>query len=349
MTTLNRLAVLVALAGALVANAPAQDGESGLQALQSKTVLSEDELGQLRSWIEQRVAAVADSSAQAGSELRSAYAGSQGFREAYAKLAVEIIRPVYGRASLKLIAATQLVAVLGALDDMQVHATLIEALGDKRVAVRTAAAAGLGRLRTAIARSGAAAVTSTLNALQTAGVAETSTVALKTIYRAMDFQAIPTPADAGGNARTLLSLLRARQGKYASARSATPAWAAEIDGLRLAGVLLRGMNDTDRTQLAEATGQILLTAVMRYADELYEVEDGSSALDVAIRNDTEVLIQQCEAVLVQVLKPGTAPDVTAQMRELEPVNMKLEMKKWAGLLQAKTGKNFDPDAVAANP
>lgn len=351
--TATRLMCVLALALASAAPAAAQDdpavpGAGGapphpLHELQAKAMLDEQDRQQLTAWLTDQLRALvaagsptatAPAAAPGGSPaaaLRAAYAGTPGFRETYARVLNDLVRDSFGRAEL--VPATQLLALLGGLNDMAVHPTLIAALQDERVAVRTAAASGLARMREAIARAGSGAVTSTVDALSAAGQKETSPVALKTIYRALDFQ---SGADAQNSTRALLNLLDGRAQAY---RDGQPAgWGAELEPLRLTERLQRGLSDADRQRLVAAAGNILFAAATRYTERLIEITDKDAEVDVQLRNTTELLVQASEALLLELTKPGAeAPKVTEAMRDLNRVAMLEELKKWEQILTERSG------------
>ena len=334
----------------LAAGAWAQDTatkKNGLEDLQSKSVLSDEERGRLKEWITSHVAAIANASGGAlapAAELRAAYTGTEAYKKAFARTTIELIAQSYGRAGL--VPATQLIAIAGVFGDMAAHPVLLEALKDKRVGVRTAAAASLSHMRSIIAQAGGTGVSTTLAALAAAGKQETSTVALKSIYRAMDYQSVSPPAPPQANARALLELLDARAGQYAAGKA--PAWGAETVAFPLMQRMAGSLGNAEKTRLIEDVGRVLVAAATRYTEKLMDIDDDSaSPVDIQLRNITEQLVIDAQALVVGLTKPGSnAPDVVAKMRKLDKTQMKLQLKAWAKVLAAKTGKTFDVDARA---
>lgn len=334
----------------LVAAAWAQDtGQqtSGLEELQAKSVLSDAELAKLKEWITARVAAIANSSngtAEPAAELRAAYKGTPAYKKAFVQAAIELISQSYGRASL--VSAAQLVALAGSLGDMAAHPVLLEALKDKRVGVRAAAAASLSHLRPIIAQAGGTYVNTTLAALVAAGKAESSAVALRSIYRAMDYQSVSPAIPPQVNAQAYLSLLDTRAKQFAQGKA--PAWGAETVAFPLIRQMATSLSDAEKTRLIEDVGRVLMAAATRYTEKLIDIDDDTaSPVDIQLRNTTEQLVIDAQALLNDLAKPGSnGPDVVSRMRKLDKTQMKLQLKAWAKVLAAKTGKTFDVDARA---
>jgi hypothetical protein len=327
----------------------AQDAATtlGLEDLQSKGALSEDELSRVTEWVTTRIRDVATSSSaakRAVTELRLAHhGGDEGFRRAFARTANDLIRQSYARAQL--LAATQMIALLGSFDDMAAHPTLLEALGDERVGVRTAAAVGLARMRGAIVQAGGNVVAATLAALVDAGKNEASAVALKSMYRAMDFQSSSPSGDPQAVARALLELLDGRAKLYAAGKPS--AWGAETAAIDIAGRLRGSLSNGDKTRLTGDLGQILIAAGTRYTERLMTISnDSSSRVDIELRDTTEQLVYAAEGLLANLLTWTGDTTVADHMRKLEKTEMKLKLKEWGKLLNAATGETFDVDGRA---
>ena len=90
--------------------------------------------------------------------------------------------------------------MLNTLNDVSAAALLIEALGDNRVPVRTAAAIGLRNLREKMTGAGGTSVNDSIAALRDAGKSETSPVTLERIYQAMDYTGLASNPDPQGTA-----------------------------------------------------------------------------------------------------------------------------------------------------
>lgn len=320
--------------------------KSGLEDLQAKGALSDEEQTRLTEWMTAHIRDIATGSAaakQAAAELRKTYTGDNGFRQAYARAANELIRQSYGRA--KLAPATQLIALLGSFNDMVAHPTLLEALKDERVGVRTAAAVGLVHMRGAIVQAGSNSVSATLTALVAAGKQETSAVALESMYRAMDYQSSTPAGDPQAVTRALLELLDGRAKAYAEGKP--PAWGAETAAISLADRLRGSLNDADKKRLTDDLGKILIAAGTRYTEQLITVKDDSaSRVDIELRDTTEQLVMASEGLLAKLLTWSADKTVVDHMRKLEKTDMKLKLKEWAKLLTGATGETYDVDERA---
>lgn len=345
------IGMLVMAALLTAAPSSAQDTEANpqsvVQKLQAKDALTDEERAALRAWIAERAEAIVTAagrgSAKPVAELRGAYDGTPAFKQAYIESYVEVVSGLYKRADLA--PASQLIALLTVLNDPAAHDLLLEALKDKRVAIRTSAAVGLRTLRAALAQLGSDAVTRTITALHDAGRSESSAVALKAIYQALDYASLPSAPDSNANAAAVLDLLVARAQQYDADRTKA-SWGADTPGLKLAGQLRGSLNEADRNRLINATARIARAAVLRYANELYAIEDADGVeQDIRVRDSTEYLIAAAEKLLGSLLSPDPQPDVSAKMRSErdKPILLKLEWKKWADLVEKATGADVQLD------
>ena len=345
MRTVHRLTLalaVIALGAALPLAAQEPPGEEdAITQLQSKNVLTDEDTAAVRAWVAQRVqtigAADPSGSTAAVKDLRGQFKGTQSFKQAYADANVEAIRAAYKRAKRN--SAAQLIALLNTLNDESAAPLLIEALSDERVSVRSAAAIGLHNLRQAMADAGGTLVSESIAALRDAGQRETSPVALKLIYRAMDYTSLAANPNAQANAAALLALLEARGEQYAG-RDAK-AVGADRTGLELAGKLTAQLDEQGRRRLAIAAARMLHYAVTRYTTELYKIQDKSSGpLQISSRNRTERLIVTAEQLLSSLTAPPTKSDfrtVTVEMQEKteddKATDMKIAMNTWADSVQ----------------
>lgn len=344
MQTVYRLTLAVAtLALGVVLPAAAQEPpeqQSVIEQLQAKSVLTDEDQAALRGWIEQRVQAIAagdpGGAALAAKELREAYAtGTTGFKEAHTAVIITVTRAAYKQA--KRDAAAQLIALLNTLDQVSTYPLLIEALGDSRVPVRTAAAIGLRRLQGKLAGAGGTVFSESIAALRDAGKRETSQVALELIYRAMDYTGLTSNRpDPQANAQALLNLLEARGRQY-GARNVR-AEAADRPGVELAGKLVGQLTEEERRRLVIADASMLHYAVTRYTSELHKIKDKtSSPVQIALRDRVELFIETTETLLVKLTNPTSPPAVVKAMQETEVgekrIKMKIQMNAWGDLLQ----------------
>ncbi|MBU0637784.1 MAG: hypothetical protein KKB50_02890 [Planctomycetes bacterium] len=345
LTTLTAL-VLVGPASLLAQGEPAD----ALAQLQAKEVLNDEERTILRAWISQRVTGMAsDDLAQALqslSEVRSGFNGAAGFKTAYAAAYIEAVRPAFKQA--KLIPAARLLAALNTFNEVAAAPVLVEALQDSRAAVRTTAAVGLRDLRVKLVVAGGNTVSETLNALRDAAKSETSPVALKAIYQAMNFNELPNPPEPKLLAAALLDVLETRAGQYAAGQ--VRAEGADPIGLTVVATLRDALNEAERKRLTVAVAQMLKYAVVRYttgADALYRVEDKYSTKYVRqLRDATEGLIEEAENLLSALLSLQEAPSITAKMKDYKPIDMKIEMNKWAEELKRAVDREFYMDTAS---
>lgn len=332
----------------------------GITALEAKTALSDEDKTQLKNWIVERVDKIVNQSrddhasmaaaASAAVDLRKERPqASQGFRDAYAAQLIEVISPVYKGA--KMVASAQLVTILAGLRDMTAEKVLLEALGHEQPAVRAAAASGLRGLRAKLAAAGAPALNEATAALRDAGKKESSTVALKTMYEAMNIrEAVPAnPPDPKRTAADILDLIDARSEQYASKK--VKAEGAEVLGLAVMNGYVANLSDAEKDRLVIAVSRMLVYTVQRYINELSDVHDKTSApLLVEARNNAELLIESCERMLKDLVKPqAPAPDLVKILREGEKeegerrAKLRAEMGKWSQILAAKTNQKFELD------
>ncbi|RMF71264.1 MAG: hypothetical protein D6744_18215 [Planctomycetota bacterium] len=337
--TIGLIAAAIATCGVAIAQDAPQAGP--LDELKTKPALTDEERAALKEWLTQRISAVVNNNApQAAAELRANYDGTDSFKEAYVAIAVELVKPVVPRADVA--PAAQLVALLGSYRDMKTFDLLLDALKDKRPAVRSASAVALRGLQSKIAAAGGGEFARSVAALRDAAKVETSAPALRLMYRALDYATLP--ADVNTLAAAVLDILEARSKKYRGDQ--TPAWAADRPGLRLAGKLAGRLNETDKDRLIAAAARILRAGVLRYAAEkLDEVEDDSASADrIELRNATEYLIVEAENLLASLLgvsnksdRPNVAQKLTS---ERDPIAMKTEMNRWADMLQTRMAEDF---------
>lgn len=333
------LATVIALAVALPAMAQDQPGqEDAIEQLQGKSVLTDEDQAALRAWVAQRVQTIAtgEDAAQAVKEWRESWKGTDSFKETFAAASIEAIGAAYKQA--KRDSAARLIALLNTLNEVSAHPLLIEALGDERVPVRTAAVIGLRNLQAKLAGAGGTAFADCTAALSEAGKRETSPVTLQLIYRAIDYTALSSPPDPKVSAAALLELLAARGEQYGA--RGVKAEGADRPGLELAAKLAGQLDEQGRQRLVVASAKMLHHAVTRYTSELHKIDDKtSSPLRIALRNRIELFIAAAEALLTQSTNPDQPPTVAKAMQEKEQaektVSMKIEMNKWGDLLQER--------------
>lgn len=332
--------------------------------LQTLPALNDEQRGKLKSEIASRVETIVNQSneptsvtaaAKAAGELRSVFSqpgNSTGFKESFVATFVEIAGPVYKGA--KLAPAAQLVSTLGFLNETACAKLLVEALADERPAVRAAAASGLRTLRSKLAGGGGNILNEVIDALRESGKKETSQVGLQAVYAALNYPEIGNPPDSKRIAGALLEILESRAEQYLSRN--VKGGGADVSGLAVinANALRGSLTDTERDRLAVVAGRMLFYSVHRYLSDLLLVSDKThSAALVTERNQTEMLIDECERTLKELLKPAAneEPNLGKAMRDPgrdpkdRPINIRNETAKWGKLLSAKTNQKFELEEV----
>lgn len=323
----------------------AQTPEGPLAALRAKTDLNDEDRTQIRIFVMERITAIITNQPGAAQtatdELRTAFTGTENYQRAYATLAVEAVGTAFGRAEL--VPATRLLAVLNTFNVVEAHTVFLEALRDERVGVRAAGAVGLRALRSRIAQAGGDTFQAVLAGLQQAGARERSRDTLRSIYGALNYAGIPGVANPRAAANAVLALLEARAAQYGQAE--IPALGADDAGLRAARESLANFEDETRNRLIVVTGTLVRYAVDRYTGgepKLADVRDGAAANrdQLEFRNAAERLVLIGEELLIELLKPNPAPQVSENMRRLNTANMKIEWQKWSTALQTAVGRDF---------
>jgi hypothetical protein len=331
--------------------APAKPQEPGaeLTAIRAKTDLTDDDRGQIRAFVSQRVTKAADTDAaaarQAADELRAGFDGSDAFKREYATAALEAITAAYKNAPLS--AATRLLAIVDAFNIPESQNLLLEALKDDRVGVRAAAAAGLRNLRPKIVAAGHDVFVKVLDGLKEAGKREKSRDTLKTIYAAMNYFELPSSPDTKADLGALLDVLDARARLYASGN--VPAVGADDTALRMAQ-LVKTLDDTERQRLIIDTATMMKYAIEQYTSPnstLTNVPEDASGEVVESRNGIERLIEAGEKTLTDLVKPEKAPTVADNMRKGNTDDMRSEWQKWVPLLQKAVNQDFTLKEPAA--
>lgn len=333
--------------------------------LQTLPALNDEQRGKLKSEIASRVESIVNQSsepssitaaAKAAGELRAVFSqpgNSPGFKEAFVATFIEVAAPVYKTA--KLAPAAQLVSTLGFLNEPVCVKVLLEALADERPAVRAASASGFRTLRAKLAAAGGTIANEVIDALREAGKKETSQVGLQTVFSALNYPEVGNPPDAKRIASALLEILETRGEQY-HARNVRGG-GADLTGLAVinASAFRGALTDAERDRLAVVAGRMLFYSVHRYLSDLLAVSDKThSAALVAERNQTEMLIDECERTLKEILKPaaGEEPNLGKAMRDPgkdpkdRPINIRNETAKWGKLLGAKTNQKFELEEVA---
>ncbi|MCK4340458.1 MAG: hypothetical protein KAY37_01885 [Phycisphaerae bacterium] len=324
---------------------PAQSPEDALSEIRARPQISDEDRNLIRTFITERVTEITGENPEpartATKTLRDGFTGSNEFKKAYANICIQVLGPACREAEL--VPATYLLTVLNTLNVPEARALLIEALRDKRVGVRAAAAIGLRNLRPKLAQAGGQNYTATLNALKEAGKKEKSRATLRSIYSALDYSAVPRTPDLKPDVAALLELLETRAGLYLSEQE-VPALGADDLGLKVGERLLNTMTRDDRNRLTVVAATMMKYALEKYtspARKLYEVRDKSGNRQlIEYRNAMERLVLVGEKLLVALLLPEKAPEVMTPMRKLDGSQMKLAWQEWVKLLQDKVKQDF---------
>ncbi len=337
---MSRMLVALGAMIFLVAVAAAQPSIHPLPNLNTKEALTDEDRAALRKWISDQVNAALSEESTGNSEalnkLRQAVEGSKGYREAFAAVMAQVIKPALPTAKSATTAA-RLVALVYVGGEPTGADLLIETLKDERPGVRAAAAAGLRALRPKLAGRGDT-LSKGLAAMRDAGKGETSRDTLRTFYRALG-------RIEGGGAELrqqwtpLLELLEARAAKYTERKVA--AEGADEAGLGALLPFVKDLNDDEKKRVVAAVGAMLRTAIADYTTnlKLYAVREDAGP-QRELRDAVALLIDTGERVLQAALAPATAPSVAAKMANAEATDMKTEWRNWVGLIKNATGQDF---------
>lgn len=355
------LAFVMILAGTALAaaQAPAPPGaapggsQDPLAALRAKSDFSEDDLGVIREFVGQRIAELVgqDPSAarQAAKILRQSTTGGDAFRRAYANAVGQTIASAVQKSELG--PATQLVAVLDALNVIETRTVLTAALGDARVGVRAAAAVALRRLRPRLAQAGPDVYQPVISALRDAAIKEKSRETLRAMYQAISYVGVsPPPSDMRPCIAGLIDVLEARA-KLHTAGAEVPAVGAEDAAFPSLEALAGGLSDDEKRRAVAATAGIVRYALDTYLSpklDISAVKDSDTPARVELRNDLERLVLTGERVLVKLVAPPKPPTVFESMRKLNRPDIRLQWKAWSDLIKTLTNQEF-PLAESDSP
>lgn len=306
-----------------------------IEALQSKGIFAEEDNAALRNWIGQRIQLLGSSNSAAANtafnELRGSRVGTPAFLQAYTTACVQAVGTGYGSAEQQV--ATRMLVLLDSFKEMDAFTVFVQALGDARVPVRATAAIGLRNLQAKIAGAGGNAFGEAISALREAGKKEESAVVLKLIYEAMNFERVP-------DGRVLLdavtNLLISRGDQYGERK--VKAVGADQVGLALAERLAAQLDEDSRRRLAIACAKMLQYGVWLYTTELHKVDEkAESSVQKHLRNRMELFIDAAESLLRATMRIPDGPEVSKAMQSSiqaeKSVNMKIELNKWAELIQ----------------
>ena len=346
------VATLTLFATSLAAAQEDAQPKTGMESLQAKGVLTDEDRAALKTWVDQRVQRIAATNPPkampAVAEIRKANDGTDEFKTAFAEALIAAVTANFKNAEAG--SAAQLIAIVNTFQKPTAAPLLIEALRDERVPVRTVAAIGLRSLREKLVGAGGSAVNDAVNALGRAAQQETSPVALDLIYRAMDFTG---PGRQAPDPKVLVSALLPAIEKRSEAYAAgnVQAIGADAPALQIASRLTRRLDETEKRRAVIATARILKHAVERYTAELADITKDANRMQIELRNRVELLIIAADELLAKLEEPSQKPKLTEAMQETEDIgtkktDMKVQMNAWADLLQQAYQVDVHLDASA---
>jgi hypothetical protein len=326
---------------------PAATPGNEFAALQTKNVIADEDRAALRTTILRFVEGIvnqADAAATFVAALREGHKGTPAYKEAYAAICIETIPPLYK--SAKPVPAAQLLTILASIGELPAYKTFIDALTDERPAIRTAGAAGLKALRGKIV-GGGNALSETIEALKEAGKRETSVVAMRTIYQALNFAEGGRPLpESKALVTATLDILDARGAAFAEKKGRADG--ADGPGIALAMALRGQASEPEKERLILAVGRIFFHAALAHANRLHALnEKTATSAQIELRNQSELIVEDCEKLLLELIKPTPAPTVVKFMKEGgKSFDMKQELSKWAAILKQRSGQEFPIEETA---
>lgn len=308
-----------------------------LDTLRQKTPLTDEDRGVIRQWVSQQVQTViseagSDSVAALTALRNGANDAGAAFRSDYITACVETVAAGMVQAPLK--PAARLLTVFYNFDDPTTVRVFVEALRDKRAAIRACGAAGLRRLAGKLATEGAASINPVLTALRDAGRAEKSSAVLQAIYRAMDYANLPDAAEPRAVAAAVLELLEARAANYTIGQTASAA-GADIDGLQILNSQRITLDDAQQRRLTIVVAKMLRYCVWRYASasDLHRPKEPNL---VVVRNQLEIFIGGAEQQLIKLGQRG--PSIAEAIKGGE--DLIDTWNQWAAAMQEAVGEDL---------
>jgi hypothetical protein len=342
-TLIHTLVLLACAVFPAAAQQPAQPPADALASIRTKDVLAEEDRTAIRTFVTERFAALQGDDAglaqEAFAQLRTAYEGSRGFREAYAGIVIQAVGQGFG--SAKDVPAARMITLIYTLNVADAAGVLIEALKDPRAGVRAAAAATLRGLRERLAQAGADFAGRALAALRDAARRETARDVLKEMYQAMNYAGVAGGADPRVAAAAILDVLDDRARKYAAGEEISAAGADEA-GFRAASGVLANLSEEERKRLLAAAGTMMKRALVDYTSGENALKNvkGATGAAAELRDNTIALLDEGEKLLTAVLAPKDPPRLGERMRKADVPGMKLQWKAWADLLKQATGGDY---------
>lgn len=311
--------------------------EDALSDLRGAGAVTDEGRTQIRAFVVERVGAITRNdpalSGPAAEALRAAHAGPEGFQQAYAAVATEVINGAYQRAEL--VPATRLLAIATTFNNAVTQPMFTEALQDERVGVRAAAAVGLRSLRAQIAQTGGETFGNVVARLKAVGEREKSTKTLKTIYEALNYATLGAPPDREVAATAVLELLESRIRQYGGNARQVPAAGADDAGLSVALAFRAQYDEAERRRLLDVTARMMKFAIEEYRSpekKLHELDDNSSQALRDYRDAMERIVLVGEQVLQTLLTPDTPPEVMEQLEDKALAEAVNAWNAWAELL-----------------
>jgi hypothetical protein len=334
------LCILTAMLHA-AAQTPAPSGPASFDALKSATTLTAAQSAQLKSMVEERIAALIGDAPDAANEAMKALrgatnGGTAAYREALTSALTATATPMLGRAELP--GAVRLLTVLGWTRSAEVSEALTNALRDERPAVRAAAAVQLRALRAPLLQVGGQYLRRAVEGLVAAAKNETSAATLEKIYEAMNLGEVNANQSAD-TIRNFLDVLAARQAMYAADR--VPAEGAELAALTAMSRYAKGLGGNEQRAYGVFLGTLLRYYVDVYTTDqpgepaLMKVQDTDGREMTDRRNAAEKIILETERQLNLMLGENAERDVAGALRNADPTKAKIAYNAWAKLLTDK--------------
>jgi len=321
------LSVVLALALIVV---PAAAQQSELAQLKAASNLSPDDVNVIQQWVHQhlqKLLAAEDLATvtRAAKPFADAYTGATpAFQTGFAQqCTTAFIAPINDP---QILPAAALMMTKTLVDQSQTIAisALAHALSSPHVAARFWAAKGLTKMRREI--SAGTQANQIIDAVQQAAGKETSPVALRQMYAALNLREVSSNMTLIARAgQALVAILRSQLQRH-TAPTVAPGL-AETTGLRILASLIADVDEPTRRRAVEITAQLLHHATA-------QATTTTPKPTPAAKRQASLVIEQAELVLRQVLRNtghiGPAPDVLAKLKIGKNDDAQIELQKWIG-------------------
>lgn len=324
---LAALSLLLALALLVV---PAAAQQSELAQLKAASSLSPDDVNVIQQWVQQHLQTLlaAENLAaviRATRPFTDAYTGATptfqtGFAE---QCTTAFIAPINNPQVLPT-AALMMTKILVNQSQPIAISALAQALSSPHVAARFWAAKGLTKLRREL--SAGTQANQIIGALEQAAGKETSPVALRQMYAALNLREVSSNMSLAARAgQALVVVLRSQLQRHAGPTIAPGL--AEASGLRILGTVTAELDGPTQRQAVEAAAQLLHHATAQATTTSKEPTPHA-------KRQASLVVEQAELFLRQVLRnaghTAPAPDVLAKLKAGKNDDAQIELQKWIG-------------------